>query len=505
MRTSVFLLTAALSWTVLATTSSPALLANETSESVIRLRVPNDPTVSIRIWVKAGSQNDPPGKEGLAAITGRLLEEGATANNSYEQILEKLSPLAARYYCNVSTEMTIFGGRVHRDNLGEYYPLFVAALLHPAFNEDDFRRIKDETLSYLTTQLKYSSDEELGKAVLYNEIFHGTPYGHITDGSITDVENITLSDVRKFYAEHYTRDNIVIGVAGEYDEALVDALKRDLATLPTGKPNTPGMPNYAPLEGLQVTIVEKDAPATAISMGFPIDVVRGSKEWYALAIANSWFGEHRNSSSHLYQVIREARGLNYGDYSYIENFPHGGWLTKPPVNVPRRRQIFEIWIRPVPTETRHFVLRAALRELKDLVDNGMSPEEFELTRSFLKNYVLHYAPTTDKRLGYAIDDAFYGMDESHLKKFRRMMDELTLEDVNAAIRKHLQYDDMRIVFITDDAEGLREALADNTPSPIEYPTEKPGAVLEEDVLIRDFPLDISRENVKILSLESLFQ
>ena len=73
-----------------------------------------------------------------------------------------------------------------------------------------------------------------------------------------------------------------------------------------------------------MTIVEKDAPATAISIGFPIDVLRGSKDWYALAVANSWLGEHRNSSSHLYQVIREARGLNYGDYSYIEHFPNGG-------------------------------------------------------------------------------------------------------------------------------------------------------------------------------------
>ena len=68
-------------------------------------------------------------------------------------------------------------------------------------------------------------------------------------------------------------------------------------------------------------------------MGFPIDVLRGAQEWYALAIANSWLGEHRNSSSHLYQVIREARGLNYGDYSYIEHFPAAGGCMMPPQNV----------------------------------------------------------------------------------------------------------------------------------------------------------------------------
>ena len=94
-------------------------------------------------------------------------------------------------------------------------------------------------------------------------------------------------------------------------------------------------------------------------MGFPIQVLRGSKDWYALAIANSWLGEHRNSSGRLYNVIREARGLNYGDYSYLEHFPNAGQRFLPPQNVARRQQIFEIWIRPVPNETRHFALRAA--------------------------------------------------------------------------------------------------------------------------------------------------
>ena len=124
-------------------------------------------------------------------------------------------------------------------------------------------------------------------------------------------------------------------------------------------------------------------------------------------------------------MIRDQRGLNYGDYSYIEHFPNGGALTKPPQNVCRRQQLFEIWIRPVPNEARHFALRAALRELKNLVDNGLTEEQFDLTRKFLRNYVLHYAPTTSERLGYALDDRFYGIPGSHLDLFRRAMNEVT--------------------------------------------------------------------------------
>ena len=62
-------------------------------------------------------------------------------------------------------------------------------------------------------------------------------------------------------------------------------------------------------------------------------------------------------------MIRETRGLNYGDYSYIEAYPEGGQRQMPPPNVARRQQLFEVWIRTLPNPQAHFALRAAMREL----------------------------------------------------------------------------------------------------------------------------------------------
>lgn len=473
-------------------------------EQVVKLPVATDPSVSFRIWFRAGAQNDPPGKEGLAALTASMLTEGSTRVHDYKEILDLLFPMAGRYGASTSMEMTIISGRIHGDNLAGYYPLFVQAILAPALKQEDLDRLKSEALNYLQNTLRYAGDEELGKAVLHNTIFAGTPYGHLVEGTTEGVRSITLDDVRKFYAEHYTRDNVVIGIGGGFDAATVQRLREDLARLPAGRPAEVPPPQPEPIRGRQAVIVEKNAPATAISLGFPIPVRRGSRDWYALAIVNSWFGEHRNTSSHLFQVLREARGLNYGDYSYIEHFPGGGHLQVPPQNVARRQQIFEIWIRPVPHEARVFALRAALRELKLLVDRGMAREDFELSRKFLKNYVLHYAPTTMERLGYALDDRFYGIEGSHLEKFRSMMDEITLEEVNAAIRKYLQYENLVIAIVTRDAEDLKKALVRDAPSPYEYPTPKPKAVLDEDRQISTFPLQVEPEAVTIVPVETLF-
>jgi zinc protease len=481
-----------------------AAVATQAATTPVLLPIANDPTIAFRLWFKVGAQNDPAGKEGLAALTAAMLTDGSTRTHTYEQILDKLFPLASNYSASSSMEMTVIVGRTHKDNLTEYYPLLVDAVLAPAFKQEDLDRIKSRTLNLLENTLRFASDEELGKAVLYDEIFAGTPYGHIASGTVDAVKSITLDDIRKFYATHYTRDNVVLALGGGYEPNLVTRLQADLAKLPSGTPAAIPAPQPKPLKGLNVTLVEKKAASTAISIGFPINVLRGSKEWYALAIANSWLGEHRNSSGHLYQVIRETRGLNYGDYTYIEHYPNGGQRTLPPQNVSRRKHIFEIWIRPVPNEARHFALRAALREFQKLVEHGMTAEEFELKRNFLKKYVLHYASTTSERLGYALDDVFYGLTESHLTKYRRMMDELTLADVNAAIKKHWQTANMKIVAITENATAFADALAADAPSPISYSSPKPDDVITEDKAISTFPLKISRENITIVPVTQLF-
>ena len=476
-----------------------------TSEDSVLFPVKDDPTISFRVWIKAGTQHDPAGKEGLAMLTANLMSDGATTNNTYDQILEKLYPLAAGYSFSADKEMIVASGRVHKDKLNEYYPLFMDAILRPAFAPDDFQRIKSDMLNDIEKSLRYSSDEELGKATLYDFIYHGTPYGHLNGGTVESLNRITIEDVKAFYAEHVTRGNIVIGLGGGYSDTLLTAMKRDVAVLPDRPAAEIPKPAPAAINGLWMRIVEKDCDATAISFGFPITVVRGDDDFFALALFNSWFGEHRNSSSHLYQVIREKRGMNYGDYSYIEIFPNGGRLQMPRPNNARRQQLFEVWIRPVQHAHRHFALRAAFRELQHVVDSGMTREDFELTRKFLAKYSLHYASTTSERLGYAIDSKFYGIDEDYIDLFRKRIQALTLDQVNAAIRKHLNYHNVKIAVVTRDGAQFKNELLENTPSPMQYASPKPESVLAEDKLIEAYPLPFQADNIKIIPVEQMFQ
>ena len=151
---------------------------------------------------------------------------------------------------------------------------------------------------------------------------------------------------------------------------------------------------------------------------------------------------------------------------------------------------------------------AGMRELEALVKNGLTQQQFEDTRNFLSKYVLHYAETTSRRLAYAIDDRYYGIGgEGHLALARKMLKELTLDEVNAAIRKHLKPADMWVAMVTEHAEDLKKALASEAPSPFTYGEGivKPAEQLAEDQAIATYPLHLKADRIAIVPVTKMFE
>ncbi|MGH9870108.1 MAG: M16 family metallopeptidase [Candidatus Polarisedimenticolia bacterium] len=452
-----------------------------------------------------GAASDPEGKEGVAALTAAMLSRGGSREMSYQDIVQALYPMAADVSAQVDKEMTVFTGTTHVDNLQAWYGIFSSMILDPGWREEDFRRVKDDAINYLKVNLRGNNDEELGKEALYLSVF-GTahPYGHESTGTLESLEKLTLDDVRKFYKERYTRDRLTVGIAGGYPEAFTATLHQDFGRLPATGAKAPAIPQAAPVTGQQVTLIQKDTRATAISFGFPIPVVRSHKDWTALWVATSWLGQHRSSNSHLYQRLREVRGLNYGDYAYMEHFPRGMFQFHPDPNLVRTRQIFQVWIRPVEPANGHFALRAAMYELKKLIENGLTEEDFAATRDFLRKYAAVMARTQSTQLGYALDSAKFGTGE-FVPWVRGQLDALTRDDVNRAIRTYLSWQNVKIVIVTKEAAALRDAIVSNVPSPITYNAPKPGDVMEEDKVIQAFPLSVTAGQATIVPIEDVFR
>ena len=463
----------------------------------------SSPLVALRIVLRAGSQDDPAGKEGLAALTASMVAEAGSKSRTYSQILAAFYPMAAQLGGSCYKETTVFSGVVHRDNLAAYTPVATEMIAEPKFDAADFERLRNEASDYVTKYLRGNDDEALGKWALQTELYAGHPYGHPDIGTAQGLKSITLDDVKAFHRRHYSRGSLTIGLAGGFDSKVPGSIEHRFSSLEAVSPPAPELPVPRPIKGLEITIVEKPAEATAISLGFPLSVTRRDDDFYALALANSYLGEHRTFNGKLMQDLRGKRGLNYGDYSYIEDFVQEGGSTFPVFNNPRRQQYFSIWIRPVPTDKAVFALRAALWELDRLIEHGMSQEEFETTRSFLLNYSKLWVQTLSRRLGDAIDGEFYGRHDL-VSELAARLPKLTLEQVNAAVRKHLKSEGIKVAIVATDAAALRELLTSGKPSPITYDTTgTPADILAEDKIIAAFPLkDVS---VKITPVEQMFE
>src|SRR6185369_2011186 len=370
------------------------------------------PQLDVKLLFTVGSAHDPAGKEGLAALAASMIAEAGSRAMRIDEIKKALFPLAGSFDAQVDKEMTTFTGSIHRDNWGRFLEIALPMLLEPGLREDDFRRVKDAQMNALKEDLRNSNEEELGKERLQANIFAGTPYGHPVLGTVAGIEAVTLDDVKAFIKDRYTRANLTLGLAGDVPAEMRARLNASLAGLPEGPAAAApqGVVGRSP-KGIEIEIVEKDTRATAISFGHPIAVTRSHPDFAALWLARAWLGEHRSSVSHLYERIREIRGMNYGDYAYIEAFPRGMFQFFPDPNLGRRAQIFEVWIRPVVPENAHMALRIAVHELRKLIDDGLTAEQFEATRNYLMKNVFLMTATQDEQLGYALDSQWYGQGE----------------------------------------------------------------------------------------------
>jgi zinc protease len=461
------------------------------------------PVVTVKLVFQAGSARDPRGKEGLAALAADMLADGGSRTMRIDEIRAALHPLAATFTAQVDKELATLTATFPREGWERFAEVALPQLTDPGFREEDLRRLKDAHLNALVQDLREANDEELGKERLQAGLFAGTPYGHPALGTVAGIRAVTLDDVRELVRARYVLADVVVGLGGDAPAALLPRLRRELAALPRGDAPAAVEVRARRPEGIEVEIVEKDTEGTAISLGHPIDVLRGHPDFVALSVARAWLGEHRSATSHLYQRIREARGMNYGDYAYIEAFPRGMFQLAPDPNVVRRAQLFEIWIRPVLPRNAHMALRIAVHELRRLVEEGLTEEQFQVAREYLTKSAALLEARQDDRVGHALDARWYGTPEpvAHL---REGLARLTREDVNRAVRRHLSGRDLAVVAVTRDAKALADALVADGPSPVTYGSDKPPELLEEDRRIGALRLGIRAEAVRITPVAEAF-
>ncbi|MCB9677506.1 MAG: insulinase family protein [Alphaproteobacteria bacterium] len=462
------------------------------------------PNVYLQAVVRMGSASDPSGREGLAALTARAMVEAGAGERTGQEVRDALFEAGTGFELVVDRELASIRLKCHRDHADLCRELFTDVLTAPRFRDEDVKRLGEQALNAVTAGLT-TNEERLGEEVFHGILYEAHPYGHPVRGRAGVLPLLDGAATRAFWEAHVRRSTVTVGVAGSYDGAWLSELKEGLLALPAGPGPELVLPSPNHPEGRGLVAVDTDTGVTGFHIGHDLAIDRNHPDWPALTVAMTAFGAHRQSYGRLYTVLRGDRGLNYGDYAYAEPFVQRGWTVLPEQGVRRRDNHLMVWLRPTSDENAAFAVKLAIDELEKLVADGLTEEELANTVAYLSRHTRLEATDPGRKLAYALDAEVSGTPDV-LDYLPRAIADLDLGRVNAAIAQHVHPDDLWIVAVSGDAEGLAKRLIEETPTPIVYADVTPGeAQAARDAEVAKKSLGLDPEQVFVLQADGVFR
>jgi zinc protease len=395
--------------------------------------VPTDrlPLIDLRLVVRAGSVDDPVGKDGIAALTADLLTQGAGARDA-RQVADAIAFVGGSLEAAAGKEQITVTCEVLKKDFGTGLELFRDAIVSPTFPPEEFERKKDEALGEIASDRNDPgtvADLNLGPFLLGD-----SPLAHPVVGTQKTVEVLTREDVVAFHARHVRPDNALLAVVGDVEpKAVVSALERAFASWkPSGDRHASA---YAPVpqsKGRQVLIINKpEVTQTQVRLAC-IGVPRNHPDFYPIQVANTILGG--GFTSRLVNEVRVNQGLTYGIGSRFTMFRGAGTYG-------------------IATFTRNQTIRriidAALEQVRKLQDEGPTEAELAKAQRYLTGQFPLQLQAPDALAARILDVEFYGLEPDYLETFRDRIEAVTMGDVRRALKSYFCLDDLRILVVSN--------------------------------------------------------
>ncbi|SCZ76833.1 M16 family metallopeptidase [Acidaminobacter hydrogenoformans] len=329
--------------------------------------IPYVQSVSIGFWIRAGSLYETAHENGVSHFIEHMLFKG-TQNRSAKQIAAEIDDLGGELNAFTSKECTCVYVKV----LGEHAPVAIEIIsdmmLHSTF--DDAELQKERMIILDEINLYEDSAEDLIYDRLSEVIFKGHALGRPILGSSESIEGIDRTLMTDYFKRHYNAQNLVISIAGNYDEASL------LTLLDSGigshEFESHKVDKIKPIPFHSGSIrTKKDIEQTHVILGFK-SVGYDTPELFTLMLLNNALGG--SSSSRLFQKIREDYGLSYSIDSHPSFYHDTGILT--------------VYASMLP-ENVEKVVELIAAEIEDLRSNGLDQSEFIKFKNQLKgNFLL---------------------------------------------------------------------------------------------------------------------
>ncbi|MFN7728974.1 MAG: M16 family metallopeptidase [Bdellovibrio sp.] len=395
------------------------------------------PRISYNLMVQVGSLNESKGQEGITSMTTAMLDQG-TVKRKAPQIAEDLAQIGADFSYVTGYDQTVVNASGLSATKEDVLKIFSEIILTPAFQNNEIERRRSVIIASMQKnkdQPSYIADETLD-----TQVFGAHPYAHPIIGTTASVRNLKRKDLLRHYFAYFRPNNSILTVVGQYDESFKAHVRKAFEAW-TSAELRPLNIAKADLKPREVFLVSKAGlQQTQIRWGH-VGINRKDPDFMALRLANVILGGA--FASRLNQKIRDDLGLTYSISSGSEARLEPG--------------SFE-----VSTFTRHDKAVTTVLEteklLKEFVDKGIKEEELQAAKALLIGQFPAALETADRTASNLMVLRRYGISDDYLRFFQQNVQDVTLQEVNAAIRKHLHPDKLQLVIYSDE-----KALAVDLP------------------------------------------
>lgn len=271
-------------------------------------RIEDSRAAAIGFFVKAGSTNENLDNWGISHFIEHMMFKGTESRNAHD-IAEEVDMMGAQINAYTSKETTCYFVKTLSSHLISSAEILIDMLTNSLFDEEEINRERNVILEEYKMTL--DTPDDLAHELAEKAVNGGNPFGKSIIGDVDSINGINREKMMDYLSNWYTRDNIVVSVAGNFDEEeICQYIEGKLSKL--GE-TLKGEHKYEAEEYVPgIEVVVKDIEQSHMFLGTE-SVKNTDPDYYTYTLVANILGG--SMSSRLFQAVRERKGLAYSVYA----------------------------------------------------------------------------------------------------------------------------------------------------------------------------------------------
>lgn len=369
------------------------------------------PLIKITALVRTGSMHDPPGKEGLAEFTGRVMKTGGVEGLSGSAVDEALELMAVSLHVSVNRDSGLFSLSCLSKDLHKALDIFSRVLMRPVFEEAKLSLAKDLKIGELR---RISDDPQKLAFREFGRLMHeGSPRGRLV--TRRSLDSIQREDLLRHHALFYHPERVMISISGDIDRQESESIiNRYFGNWESSGAKIANPPLPHPPEGV-IYFIPRDVPQSVILFGW-LAPSKKDPQFFPFEIIDFLTGSG-GFRSRMFQKIRTDRGLAYSTGSFYTAKSEYG--------------LFGAYALTKSESTTEVIslIRTIIREINE---RPLPPDELKKIKNAILNSFIFSFTSSDKIVFQQMLTDYENLPIDYLMTYRDNIEKVTIDDISTA-------------------------------------------------------------------------